>query len=94
MKKDEEIIASHRRTKACELLNLEKIFAFIGDLVDEKAILFMVDSNIQQEEILPSERAFDYKMKLDLMRKEKEKLDNSSNTTPKPWIFLDFWVVF
>ncbi|MFI3254504.1 MAG: ParB/RepB/Spo0J family partition protein [Eubacteriales bacterium] len=72
---DYEIIAGHRRTKACEILNLEKIPAFIRDLDDEEAVLYMVDTNIQREEILPSEKGFAYKMKLEAIKRQGERSD-------------------
>lgn len=65
-----EIIAGHRRTKACELLGKSTIFAIIRDLDDEEATLYMVDTNIQREEILPSEKAFAYKMKLEAIKRK------------------------
>ncbi|MFI3255384.1 MAG: AAA family ATPase [Eubacteriales bacterium] len=87
---DYEIIAGHRRTKACELLNLEKIPAFIHDLDDEEAILFMVDTNIQREEILPSERAFAYKMKLEALKRQGERSDLTSTQVAQKWSVVQF----
>lgn len=69
-----EIIAGHRRCKACELLGLESVPAFIRDLDDEEAVLSMVDTNIQRESLLPSEKAFAYKMKLEALSKTLEKM--------------------
>ena len=60
-----EIIAGHRRKRACELLGLKTIPCFIRDMTDEEATVTMVDSNIQREELLFSEKAYAYKMKLD-----------------------------
>lgn len=65
-----EIIAGHRRAKACELIGLITIPAIIRDLDDVEATLFMVDTNIQRESILPSEKAFAYKMKLDALKRK------------------------
>lgn len=70
-----EIIAGHRRVKACELLGLETIPAFIRDLDDEDAVFHMVDSNLQREELLFSEKAFAYKMKLDALKRKTGKAD-------------------
>ncbi len=73
-----EIIAGHRRKRACELLGLEMIPCFIRDLTDEEATITMVDSNIQREELLFSEKAFAYKMKLDAVRKQGQRRDLTS----------------
>lgn len=73
-----EIIAGHRRKRACELLGLETVPCFIRDLTDEEATITMVDSNIQREELLFSEKAFAYKMKLDAVRKQGQRTDLTS----------------
>ena len=73
-----EIIAGHRRKRACELLGLETIPCFIRNLTDEEATITMVDSNIQREELLFSEKAFAYKMKLDAVRKQGQRRDLTS----------------
>ncbi len=73
-----EIIAGHRRKRACELLGLETVPCFIRDLTDEEATITMVDSNIQREELLFSEKAFAYKMKLDAVRKHGQMRDLTS----------------
>lgn len=62
-----EIISGHRRKRACELAGINKIPAIIKELDDDEAVILMVDSNIQREEILPSEKAYAYKMKMDAM---------------------------
>jgi len=59
-----EMISGHRRKKASELLNLETLPCIVRDLTNDEAIIIMVDSNLQREKILPSEKAFAYKMKL------------------------------
>ncbi len=64
-----EIISGHRRTKACQLLGLDKIPCIIRDLDDEESTIIMVDSNIQRENLLHSEKAFAYKMKLDAIKR-------------------------
>ncbi|MBD5395360.1 MAG: ParB/RepB/Spo0J family partition protein [Lachnospiraceae bacterium] len=73
-----EIIAGHRRKRACELLGLETIPCFIRDFTDEEATITMVDSNIQREELLYSEKAYAYKMKLDAIRKQGQRTDLTS----------------
>lgn len=65
-----EIVAGHRRKRGCELAGLETMPVIIRDLDDDAATLVMVDSNIQRETLLPSERAFAYKMKLDAMKRQ------------------------
>lgn len=70
-----EIISGHRRKFACEKLNITKIPAIIKELNDDEATILMIDSNIQREEILPSERAFAYKMKLEAMKRQGERTD-------------------
>ena len=73
-----EIIAGHRRKRACELLGLKTIPCFIRDMTDEEATVTMVDSNIQREELLFSEKAYAYKMKLDAVRKQGQRTDLTS----------------
>lgn len=63
-----EIISGHRRKRACEIIGLEKMPVFIKDLTDDEAIVTMVDSNIQREELLPSEKAKAYKMRYDAIK--------------------------
>ena len=63
-----EILSGHRRHHACEIAGLETIPCIVRDLDDDAATILMVDSNLQREEILPSERAWAYKMKLDAMK--------------------------
>ena len=60
-----ELISGHRRMAACRALGLETIPVIIRDLTDEEAIIAMVDANLQREHILPSEKAYAYKMKYD-----------------------------
>ena len=62
-----EIISGHRRQHAAELAGLDTLPVIVREMTDDAAILLMVDSNLQRESILPSERAFAYKMKLDAM---------------------------
>ncbi len=65
-----EMIAGHRRKKASELAGKTEISCIVRDMTDDEAILLMVDSNLQRETILPSEKAFAYKMKLDAMKRQ------------------------
>lgn len=65
-----EMIAGHRRKMASELAGKKEIPCIVRDLTDDEAVLIMVDSNLQREQILPSEKAFAYKMKLDAMKRQ------------------------
>ena len=65
-----ELVAGHRRKRACELGELETMPVIVRSLDDDAAIIIMVDSNLQRENILPSERAFAYKMKLEAMKRQ------------------------
>lgn len=65
-----EMVAGHRRKKAAELANLAEIPCIVRQLTDDEATIIMVDSNLQREQILPSEKAFAYKMKLDAMKRQ------------------------
>lgn len=73
-----EIIAGHRRKRACELLGLKMVPCFVRDLTDEEATITMVDSNIQREELLYSEKAYAYKMKLDALKRQGRRTDLTS----------------
>ena len=64
-----EIISGHRRKRACELSGLEEMPAIVRDMDDSMAVITMVDSNLQRENLLPSERAWAYKMKMDALKK-------------------------
>lgn len=63
-----EIVSGHRRKRACELVGIDEIPVIVRDLDDDEAVIIMVDSNLQRENILPSERAKAYQMKLEAMR--------------------------
>ena len=65
-----EIVSGHRRKRACELAGLETVKAEIKDLTRDEAIILMVESNLQRSTILPSEKAFAYKMRLDAMKRQ------------------------
>ena len=66
-----EMVAGHRRKKASELAGKETVPCIVRELTDDEATIIMVDSNLQREQILPSEKAFAYKMKLDAMRRQQ-----------------------
>jgi len=65
-----EILSGHRRVKACELLGVEEVPVVVKDLDDDTAAILLVDSNLQRENILPSEKAFAYKLKLEAMKRK------------------------
>ena len=70
-----EMVSGHRRMHAAQLAGLTTIPAIVRELSDDDAIVAMVDANIQREELLPSEKAFAYKMKMDAMRHQGERTD-------------------
>ena len=65
-----ELVSGHRRKKACELAGLTTVRAEIRDMTRDEAIIFMVESNFQRSQILPSEKAFSYKMRLEAMKRQ------------------------
>lgn len=73
-----EIISGHRRAHAAELAGLSEVPVLVRDMDDDAATVLMVDSNLQRENILPSERAFAYKMKLEAMKHQGERSDLTS----------------
>lgn len=73
-----EMISGHRRLYASRLAGLKKIPAFVRELSDDEATIVMVDSNIQREELLPSEKAFALKMKLEAMKRQGQRTDLTS----------------
>lgn len=73
-----EILSGHRRIHAAQLAGLETVPVIVKEMDDDAAIIFMVDSNLQRENILPSERAFSYKMKLEAMKHQGERGDLTS----------------
>lgn len=73
-----EIVSGHRRKRACELAGLETVPAEIKELTRDEAIILMVESNFQRSTILPSEKAFAYKMRLDAMRRQGQRTDLTS----------------
>lgn len=78
-----EMISGHRRKFASKLAKLEKIPCIIKELTDEEATIIMVDSNMQREKILPSERAFAYKMKLEAIKHQGKKDKTSAQDVQK-----------
>mgnify|MGYP005904849241 CR=1 FL=1 len=79
-----EMISGHRRKMASELAGLENIPCIVRNLSDDEAVIVMVDSNLQREEILPSEKAFAYKMKLDAIKHQGARTDlTSAQVGPK-----------
>lgn len=73
-----EMVSGHRRKRAFELAGIEKIPARVQNLTRDEAILSMVDSNLQRDEILPSEKAFAYKMRLEAMKRQGQRTDLTS----------------
>ena len=73
-----ELISGHRRKRGCEMAGLQTMPVIIRNLDDDAAVLVMVDSNIQREELLPSERAFAYKMKLEALKHQVARMDLTS----------------
>jgi len=76
-----EMIAGHRRKMASELAKKKEIPCIVRNLTDDEAVLIMVDSNLQREQILPSEKAFAYKMKLDAMKRQAGR-PSKNNSVP------------
>ena len=77
-----EMVAGHRRKKAADLAGLAKIPCIVRQLTDDEATIIMVDSNLQREQILPSEKAFAYKMKLDAMKRQQGERTDLTSATP------------
>ena len=73
-----EMVSGHRRMHAAMKLGMDTVPAIIRDMTDDEAIVKMVDSNIQREELLPSEKAFAYKMKMDAMKRQGQRSDLTS----------------
>lgn len=74
-----EIVSGHRRKHAAELLGLKTLPVIIRNLSDDEAVIHMTDTNLQREEILPSEKAFAYKMKLDALKRQGQRTDLTSS---------------
>ena len=73
-----EMVAGHRRRRASELAEKQTLSCIVRDMTDDEATIVMVDSNLQREQILPSEKAFAYKMKLDAMKRQGQRTDLTS----------------
>ena len=82
---DYEIISGHRRKFASEIAGKSTLRCIVSNLDDDAATVIMVDSNIQRENILPSEKAFAYKMKLDAMKHQGKRTDLTSNQLGRKW---------
>ena len=74
-----EIVSGHRRCHAAELAGLDSVPVIIREMDDDSAVIFMVDSNLQRENILPSEKALAYKMKMEAMKRQGERRDLTSS---------------
>lgn len=74
-----EILSGHRRVKACEIAGITEVPVVVKDLDDDTAIILLVDSNLQREHILPSEKAFAYQMKLEAMNRQGKRTDLTSD---------------
>ena len=73
-----EMVAGHRRKRACQIAELTEMPCIVRELTDDEATILMVDTNLQREEILPSERAFAYKMKLEAIKRQGKRVDLTS----------------
>ena len=74
-----EIVSGHRRKKACELAELDTVKAEVREMTRDEAIILMVESNLQRSTILPSEKAFSYKMRLEAMKRQGQRTDLTSS---------------
>lgn len=89
-KKDDgryELVSGHRRKKACEIAGIDFMPAVVREMDRDESIIFMVDSNLQRESLLPSEKAFSYKMKMDALRRQagRPSKDNSRQVGENLW---------
>lgn len=80
-----EMISGHRRMHAAQLAGFTTVPSIIREMDDDAAVVFMVDSNIQREELLPSEKAFAFKMKMDAMRRQGARNDLKSTSNQNDW---------
>ena len=80
-----EMISGHRRLHAAGIVGLKKVPAIVKEMTDDEATIIMVDANVQREEILPSERAFSLKMKMDAMRRQGKRSDLTSGNDCQKW---------
>ena len=77
-----QMVAGHRRKRAAELAELPTVPCIVRELTDDEATIIMVDSNLQRERVLPSEKAFAYKMKLDAMKRQQGTRTDLTSATP------------
>ena len=84
-----ELISGHRRKKACELAGLETLKCEVKELTHDEAIIVMVESNLQRSVILPSEKAFAYKMRLEAMKRQGERSDLTSRPVGEKLFSVD-----
>jgi len=84
-----ELISGHRRKKACELAGLETLKCEVKELTRDEAIIIMVESNLQRSTILPSEKAFAYKMRLEAMNRQGERTDLTSRPVGEKLFSVD-----
>ena len=84
-----ELVSGHRRKRACELAGLTTLRSEIKDLTRDEAIVYMVESNFQRSAILPSEKAFAYKMRLDAMNRQGYRSDLTSAPLGQKLPYLD-----
>jgi ParB family chromosome partitioning protein len=77
-----QMVSGHRRKRAAELAELPTVPCIVRELTDDEAIIIMVDSNLQREQVLPSEKAFAYKMKLDAMRRQQGERTDLTSVPP------------
>lgn len=73
-----EMVAGHRRKRACQIAEINEMPCLVRELTDEEATILMVDTNVQREKILPSERAFAFKMKLEAIKRQGKRVDLTS----------------
>ena len=74
-----QMVSGHRRKRAAELAEQPTLSCIVRELTDDEAIIIMVDSNLQREKVLPSEKAFAYRMKLDAMKRQGQRTDLTSS---------------
>lgn len=84
-----EMISGHRRMHAAKLAGLEKIPTIIREMTDDEAVICMVDSNVQREELLPSEKAFAYKMKMEAMKRSAGRPSKENMGQNVPYLTTD-----
>lgn len=88
-----EMISGHRRLHAADLIGMKEIPAIVRDMTDDEAVILMVDSNLQREEILPSERAKAYKLKLEALKHQGSRVDLDDKSTSRQVGEKSSWAV-